>query len=472
MKAGRFNLARTECPNIGGDGGVMRGMLEKTVARVEALFKGLVFDCHACGQCVLRQTGLICPMSCPKGLRNGPCGGTLHGECEVYPEKPCVWIRIHRRVGGDSLEVPALLPSPDARLHNTSSYLNFLAGRDREGREPLPYLDLGTPRTSQPVRTASRLEARLKSGAFARTCEVRAPRTADFATFRAQALQVRGHFDAVNATAFLNAKPSLPSPVAAGELARLGMDAVCQSTCRDHTKTSFIAELLQNQMNSVHNTLCLTGDSYAAVPRIKQVFDMDGALMLYEARHLRETGTVHFTGESLDPRPSPFLGAAINPFTEPLNVPLRRLKQKAAAGADFIQTQIIFDMAGFRRFMDLVCAEGVHEDLFILAGIPVVTSRAGLAVLPRIPGVNLPATALSRLAQASNLEAEGVALAAELAAEAARIPGVAGVHLMLFGPDHSVLPPIVEHLPALRADFAPVSTIPIPSEEQPCPSMV
>ena len=69
-------------------------MFEKTIARVEALLKGMAFDCHACGQCVLRQTGLICPMSCPKGLRNGPCGGTLRGECEVYLDKPCVWVRI------------------------------------------------------------------------------------------------------------------------------------------------------------------------------------------------------------------------------------------------------------------------------------------------------------------------------------------------------------------------------------------
>ena len=72
-------------------------MFEKTIARFEALLKGMMFDCHACGQCVLRQTGLICPMSCPKGLRNGPCGGTLHGECEVYPDKPSVWVRFQAR---------------------------------------------------------------------------------------------------------------------------------------------------------------------------------------------------------------------------------------------------------------------------------------------------------------------------------------------------------------------------------------
>lgn len=443
-------------------------MFEKPIARIEALLKGMVFDCHACGQCVLRQTGLICPMSCPKGLRNGPCGGTLHGECEVYPDKSCVWVRIHRRTAPGGWDCPRLLPSPDARLFNTSSYLNFLSGDDAPAREPLAYLDLGERRTLQPPRTPSRLERRLKSGAFVRTCELRAPRNANFDRFRREAETIRGHFDAVNATAYLNARPSLPSPAAAAELTALGCEAICQSTCRDHTKTSFVSELLQNQINGVHNVLCLTGDSYAGVPKIKQVFDMDGALMVYEARHLRETGVVHFTGERLDRPPRPFLGAAINPFTRPLNVPVRRLKQKAAAGADFIQTQIVFDLTAFREFMTAARDEGVTEDLFLLAGVPVVTSAAGLAVLPRIPGVWLPEEARRRLEQARDLEAEGVALARELAEGLGETPGVAGVHFMLFGPDHAALPPVADSLRARRLG-APPGTFP-PESESPCPS--
>ncbi len=431
-------------------------MFEKTIARIEALLKGLVFDCHACGQCVLKKTGLICPMSCPKGLRNGPCGGTLHGECEVYPDKPCVWVRIHHRTAQEALTCPILLSSPDARLFNTSSYLNFLSGQDEAARTPLPYLELGSRRATLPVQTPSRLERRLKAGAFVKTCEVRAPRSAEFDAFRQQALLVRDHFDAVNATAFLNAKPSLPSPVAAAKLVELGIEAVCQSTCRDHTKTSFLAELLQNQMNGVHNVLCLTGDSYAAVPKIKQVFDMDGALMVYEARHVRETGRVHFTGEKMEPPPRLFLGAAINPFTNPINVPIRRLKQKAAAGVDFIQTQLILDVAGFRRFMELARQEKIDEDVFILAGVPVVTSAGGLSVLPRIPGAHLPGNVMGRLEQARDIQAEGVALAKEIVHELSLIPGVAGVHLMLFGPDHAVLPPIIKELKTARDDGRPM----------------
>ncbi len=425
-------------------------MLKKTIARVEALLKGMVFDCQTCGQCVLSQTGLICPMSCPKGLRNGPCGGSLRGECEVYSDKPCVWIRIHERTAKDSFSRPDLLPSPDAGLLHSSSYLNLVTGAGKEGREPLPWLDLGKDRATAPVQTTSRLEKRLKAGAFVRTCEVRAPRTARFDEFRNKAKLVREHFDAVNATAYLNARPSLPSPVMAAELVKLGIEAVCQTTCRDHTKTSFVAELLQNQVNDVRNVLCLTGDSYTGEPRIKQVFDMDAALMIYEARSLRETGVVHFTGEGIGSAPKPFIGAAINPFTKPLNVPIRRLKQKASAGADFIQTQLVFDLAGFRRFMKAVRREKIDRDLFVLAGIPVVTSAAGLAALPHIPGVHLPAKIHKRLKSAGDIASEGLALAKELAEAASRIPGVAGVHLMMFGPGHDKLPLVVRDLPESR----------------------
>lgn len=423
-------------------------MFTRTLTHIEAFAKGMVFDCRMCGQCVLSQTGLVCPMTCPKGLRNGPCGGTLHGECEVYPDRPCVWVRIHHRTAGDeSLEQPKLLPSCDARLFNTSSYLNLLSGADKVGRTPLEYLDLGAKRTTLPIRTQSRLEQRLKNGAFVRTCELRAPREAGFDRLIEQAAHVRDHFDSVNATAYLSAKPSLPSTVTAAKLAEMGIDAICQSTCRDHTKTTFIAELLHNQLNNVHNVLCLTGDSYQGTPKIRQVFDMDAALMLYEARYLREKGVIYFTGESVANPPRPFLGAAINPFTQPANVPIRRLKQKAAAGADFIQTQLIFDMRAFADgFMSLVRQEGIDEDLFILAGVPVVTSNKALAVLEHIPGANVPADAIKRLSSAADIESEGVQLARELVAQAAQIPGLSGVHLMLFGPNHSVLADVIKPL--------------------------
>jgi len=308
-------------------------------------------------------------------------------------------------------------------------------------------MEFGADRTQQELQTESSLEARLKAGEFVRTCEIRSPRDSNLDGVRHKAQILGPHFDAMNATAFLNGKPSLPSPRVAAELVKLGIEPVCQSTCRDHTKTSFVSEVIHNHSNGVHNMLCLTGDSYATLPKIEQVWDMDSALMIFEARYLRETGKVHFTDEEVKTRPRPFIGGVINPFTRPENIPIRRLKQKAAAGADYIITQMVFDIEAFRSFMGRVCDEGLDDDLFIIAGVPVVTAKSAPHFIPSIPGVHFRQETLDRLAQADDLAQEGLKLASELIAEIRNINGVSGIHLMLLGPDSAVLPPLVEHLP-------------------------
>jgi 5,10-methylenetetrahydrofolate reductase len=339
-----------------------------------------------------------------------------------------------------------MLPSPDSALFHTSSYVNWFKGRDKYGKTPLPYLDLGKDRVEQPVQTKSALEAKFKSGRFVRTCEIRAPRGSSLANVYRDAEFIKDNFDAVNVTAFLNGKPSLPSPRVAAELKKMGIDPISQATCRDHTKTSFVSELIQNHANEVDNVLCLTGDSYMTLPRIKQVWDMDSSLMLHEARYLRETGKIHFTEDKVKDAPQPFIGAVINPFTTPANVPIRRLKQKAAAGADFIQTQLIFNLEAFKEFMKRVCDEGIDNDLFILAGVPVVISNVAKNFIPHIPGIDCPQEVFERFDKASDIREEGIAFAREMIAEMQKIPGVSGVHLMLLGVDHSVLPDVVAGL--------------------------
>lgn len=420
--------------------------LKRMIARTEAFFKGMVFDCRSCGQCVLDKTGLICPMTCPKGLRNGPCGGTLEGRCEVYPDKDCVWVRIHERTAPGSLSAPPLIASPDSALFHTSSYLNRLTGVDIQAQAALPSLGVPKRRKHSPLQTESGLERALKSGAFVRTCEVRSPREAEFTALRSEVEGLKDHFDAINATAYLNGRPSLPSARTAAELRRLGVEPIVQSTCRDHTKTTFIAELVNSTLYEVHNVLCLTGDSYVGTPKIKQVFDMDAALMLYEARHLRETGRIHFTDAAMKRPPRPFLGAAINPFTTPRNIPIRRLEQKVLAGADFVQTQLVFDLDRFADFMRSCCRQGLDDEVFILAGIPVMTSRKVCEMLPRIPGIHLPEAVARRFRESADLRAFGVEWARAAIAAVREMPGVSGVHLMLMGTDHSVLPEVVSGL--------------------------
>lgn len=430
-------------------------MFSRIAYHTEHFLKGLAFGCHGCGQCVLRKTALICPMRCPKGLRNGPCGGTLEGRCEVYPERRCIWVRIDTARHGARLAQPPTLPAPDHALFHTPSVQNLVNGRDRAAREPLPVLCQDPAAAARPVQTRSRLEAALKSGRFVFTTEVRTPRSPVLTRLVKEATALAPDFDAVNATAFLCGHPSLPSSVAAGELQRQGVEAIAQATGRDHTRTTFIGELMAGHLGGVRNVLCLTGDYYVGEKRVKQVFDLDSSLMLYEARYLREQARIHFTGEEVADRPQPFLGCAINPMTDPIEVPVRRLLQKAACGAEFVQTQVVTDVGRLARFMELYRRVGLDRRLFLIAGIPVVIGKKALAALPRVPGVSMAPALKARLEGAADLRVEGVRAAAEMVAAAAAIPGVSGAHLMLFGADHHALAEVRQMCAGLRPAAIP-----------------
>lgn len=414
-------------------------MIHRLLDHGEQLIKGVLFGCQGCGQCVLRANAMVCPMTCPKGLRNGPCGGTLGGRCEVHPERACVHVRIHARRHRGRAEAAPIMPAIDYALCRSASLVNAATGADRGCRDPLPAISQEADAVARPMQTASRLEAALKSGRFVLTTEVRAPRGASLERVRREAEVLRGRFDAVNATAYLAGNPSLPSSVVAAELARLGIEPIAQVTGRDATRTTFTGELFAQQAAGVHNLLCLTGDWRVGTPMVKPVYELDSSLMLYHARHLRERARILHTGEEVGDRPRPFLGAAINPLSDPIDVPLRRLRQKADAGADFVQTQVLTEPTRLVAFMHGVRAQGLHRRLFILAGIPVVTSRKALEHLDRIAGVSVDPAFRARLAGAADIRAEGVAIANEMLRSCQAIPGIAGAHLMLFGADHTAL---------------------------------
>ena len=135
----------------------------KPLALIEKAVKGPVWGCQMCGQCVLHSTGLTCPMNCPKTMRNGPCGGTDNGQCEVIPEQPCIWVKVYERAkAANELELlKVYIPPPDRSLKGTSSYINYFMKRDsRPGRDvdnPGPPL----PSSSPDEENESKVEIRL-----------------------------------------------------------------------------------------------------------------------------------------------------------------------------------------------------------------------------------------------------------------------------------------------------------------------
>ncbi|MHB1415473.1 MAG: methylenetetrahydrofolate reductase C-terminal domain-containing protein [Chloroflexota bacterium] len=125
------------------------GSLYKAIVWAERTVKGPVFGCQMCGQCALRYTGFVCPMSCPKQLRNGPCGGSENGRCEVYPDRPCVWVLAHQRMSllHRQEQMERILPEIDWSLVGTSAWLNHLAGRDARMFAAQPQLPAPKPGT-------------------------------------------------------------------------------------------------------------------------------------------------------------------------------------------------------------------------------------------------------------------------------------------------------------------------------------
>lgn len=396
----------------------------------EALTKGAIFDCHMCGQCMLQQTALICPMRCPKGMRNGPCGGpSLDGRCEVYPDRPCIWIEIYERSRRLGLigRVEKLQWPVDWSLQGTSAYGNVLNGK------------WFTPQWSQILDTpgpestpGTNLARMLNSGRFVVTAELGPPRSANAGFIRKKAELLRGRVAAVNITDNARGTARLSSLAGCLILQEAGIEPVLQMSCRDRNRIALQSDLISAAALGIGNVLLLTGDHqrFGDDPQAMGVFDLDGISLLALARRMRDKGEL-LSGQPIPVPPRLLLGAAANPEGEPLDLQVLRLQKKVAAGADFIQTQAVFDIDHFRRWMAEVRARGLHKATKILVGILLLNSAARASFLKeKVPGMRVSDAVVERLAKANDAAEEGKKLGRELIRSLAEIEGVAGVHIM------------------------------------------
>jgi methylenetetrahydrofolate reductase (NADPH) len=323
--------------------------------------------------------------------------------------------------------------------------------------------------------TPSRFQRRLAAGEFAVTAEIGPPRGADTTPVARTAALLRGWVDAVNITDNQGAAVRLSS--LAGSLAALqaGVEPIMQLTCRDRNRIALQSELLSASALGVPNVLIMSGDHprHGDHADAKPVFDLDSTALLRVATTMRDQGRLMSGGE-LKPPPAWFLGAVENPPGPPKADPrsvgheaaeatdkaVHRLAGKIEAGAQFIQTQFVFDVAAFAGWLAKVRDQGLDERCYILAGVGPVRSHRALAHLATLPGVVIPEAIADRLAAASadRIRAESEKLCSEIIAQLAELPGVAGVHVMAIGAE-TAIPAIVEQagLPARRPDLAPPS---------------
>jgi methylenetetrahydrofolate reductase (NADPH) len=300
----------------------------------------------------------------------------------------------------------------------------------------------GSARITQIVATPGRFRRALESGAFTVTAEIGPPRGGGAGAIVRKALQLRDWTEAVNITDNQGAAVRLSSW--AGSLAAMtaGVEPIMQVTCRDRNRIALQSDLLGASAMGIPNVLVMTGDHprFGDHASAKPVFDLDSVQLLRAARTMRDEGKL-LSGRELDPAPSWFLGAVDNPSAVPVDFRAAGLAKKAAAGAQFVQTQYVFDAGAFGRWMSQVRDLGLHERCYILAGVgPICSLRALSHLQQRVPGVQVPAELARRLrgVRPERLADEAMTACAETISELRQIPGVAGVHVMAVGNEHRI----------------------------------
>jgi methylenetetrahydrofolate reductase (NADPH) len=293
----------------------------------------------------------------------------------------------------------------------------------------------------------SHLQAVLQRGRFAVTAEIGPPRGANIAPVRRKARLLRDWVDAANVTDSQSAVVRLPSWAGCLVAMQEGVEPVMQLQCRDRNRIALQSDLLGAASLGIPNVLLLTGDHprFGDHPDAKPVFDLDSIQLIWTARTMREQRKL-LSGRELKPAPDWFIGAVENPFAPPLKWRAERLGKKIAAGAQFFQTQFIYDIPIFTEWMQRVRDLGLDKRCFILAGVGPIKSLRALEHMRReVPGMYVPDDVVSRLrgVPEDQVAAEGLKLCSEIIAQVKAIPGVGGVHVMAFNWEDAI-PEILE----------------------------
>ncbi len=289
------------------------------------------------------------------------------------------------------------------------------------------------------LKAGSNLENILKAGGFAVTAELGPPKSTDVEVLNTKTGYLKDAVDAVNITDNQTAIVRMSSIAAGALVLARGLEPVIQITCRDRNRIAIQSDVLGAYAMGLKNILCLTGDhqSFGNHGTCKNVFDMDSIQLVQTLKTMRDEKQFICGDEIKNGRNGPvaepriFIGAAANPFGDPFEVRVIRLAKKVAAGADFIQTQCIYDMERFERWMCAIRERGLHQKVSIMAGLtPLKSARMAIYMRDSVAGITVPDSYIERLDNAENPAAEGRKICIEQIRRLKKIEGVAGVHLM------------------------------------------
>lgn len=296
------------------------------------------------------------------------------------------------------------------------------------------------------MKSGSRLEKVLTAGKFAVTAELGPPATANAEAVKKKAKHCIGFVDGANITDNQTAVVRMSSISAASIALSCGVEPVVQMVCRDRNRIAIQSDLLGAAALGVKNVLCLAGDhqTFGNHPEAKGVYDLDSIQLVAMLKMMRDDKRFLNGDEIKECEPRFFIGAVANPFADPFEFRVLRLAKKIKAGADFIQTQCIFDIDKFKRWMELVVDRGLHEKVYILGGLtPVRSARALIYMKNNVAGMSIPDELITRMEKAEDPKEEGVKICLEMIEQVKQVEGVAGIHLMPIGWE-SITPTILE----------------------------
>jgi methylenetetrahydrofolate reductase (NADPH) len=297
------------------------------------------------------------------------------------------------------------------------------------------------------VNTPSKLERMLAAGNLAVTSECGPPRGSDPEVIVEKSKLLKNHVDAINVTDNQTSMTRMCSLAACIRLKLLGLEPILQMVTRDRNRIAIQSDILGAASFDIHNILCLSGDhqSFGDCATGQNVHDIDSMQLIQTVRHMRDEGKF-LGGDEIKRPPQMFVGAAANPFADPYEIRVPRLAKKVAAGAEFIQTQCIYNLDKFEDWMKKACDRGLPEKVAILAGLTPMKS-VGMAryMKNRVPGMDVPDEIVKRLADTPKEKQaeEGINICVEAIERLKDVKGVAGFHIMAIEWEEKV-PEIVE----------------------------
>jgi len=462
-------------------------LLVRALTRVECWIKGGLFGCRMCGNCLLKQTANICPMTCPKGLRNGLCGGATPEACEVDPSRPCTWVQIYeksRKTGHEDrlLEINAPL---DGDRVGRETWLNLFGLWRSRGKGPRlrdalfhrrrfkkewdslffdarqPDWWQGDSRYHPPAyeNPVSHLEEELRGGGFVITGEIAPPLGASPDVIRKKADLIRGAVVAANFTDNASASARMSSLASSKICLDAGLEPIMQLQARDRSRVALESDAIGAAGLGIPNILCLSGDHHRFGPgpvAKPDQFDMDSIQLLWMLRRMRDEGR-YLDGREIKSPPRFFLGAAASPFGALPEYEAIRAEKKINAGAQFIQTQPVFDHDRFVDWLEALDKRNLLGKVHVLAGlIPLKSARAAQFMANDVPGVVIPAEIVKRMTAAEDKDGQqetGFGIAVELLEKLKRTPGISGTHIMAVHWE-SIVPRLVEETGLRQAERA------------------